>query len=59
MLAIGCLIPFGLLVAGAVIGAAVGGTTDALWGCASGFAVRIIVVLLVLRWFSNTRGYFH
>jgi hypothetical protein len=30
MLAIGCLIPFRLLIAGAIIGAAVGGTTDAL-----------------------------
>lgn len=59
MLAIGCLIPFGLLVAGTVIGAAVGGTTDALCGGAGGSAVGIIVVLLALRRLINIRGDFH
>jgi hypothetical protein len=56
VLAVGCLIPFVLLVAGAAIGAAVGGTTAAYWGCAAGFAVGLIVVLLALRWFGNIRG---
>jgi hypothetical protein len=59
VLAVGCLVPFVLLVTGAAIGAAIGGTTDAYWGCAGGFVVGIIVVLLALRWFGNIRGDLH
>jgi hypothetical protein len=56
VLAVGCLIPFVLLAAGAAIGAEIGGTTDAYWGCAAGFVIGLIVVLLALRSFGNTRG---
>ena len=41
VLAVGCLILFVLLVAGAAIGAAVDGTMYAYWGCGIGFAAGI------------------
>jgi hypothetical protein len=56
VLAVGCLIPFVLLVIGAAIGAAVGGTADAYLGCVAGFAVGVIAVLLALNWLGHIRG---
>jgi hypothetical protein len=60
VLATGCLISFVLLVAGAIIGAAVGGTAATLVGCVSGLALGIIVVVLALRWVRYYQaGYFN
>ena len=56
MIAIGCLLPFVLLVAGAVIGGTVGGTPDGIWGAAIGGAIGLVAMLLMLRWFERMRA---
>lgn len=43
MTALGCLLPFGLLIAGAVIGALVGGEQGGMIGLIAGFAVGIVL----------------
>jgi hypothetical protein len=54
-MAIGCLIPFVLLIAGAVAGAMWGGTTYGIWTAAAGFAIGIVAMLLVVRAFDRAR----
>jgi hypothetical protein len=49
MLAIGCIIPVVLMVGGAVGGAALGGTHDAVWGGIAG-AVCGTIALGALLW---------
>jgi hypothetical protein len=56
MLAIGCFVPFVLLAAGAAIGAAVGGNTDAYWGCAVGLLVGVVLVFIAFRWLDKLRN---
>ena len=55
MPALGCLIPFVLLIVGAGIGGAIGGTAYALWGAAAGFVIGLAGALLVLRMFERAR----
>jgi hypothetical protein len=55
MPAIGCLIPFVLLIAGAGIGGALGGTTFAVWGGVAGFAIGLLGALVALRLFERAR----
>jgi hypothetical protein len=54
-MAIGCLIPFVLLIVGAATGAMWGGTTYGIWGAAAGFAIGIVGMLLVMRAFERAR----
>jgi uncharacterized spore protein YtfJ len=46
MLAVGCIVPFVLLAAGAAIGAAVGGNIGAYWGCGVGLLAGVALVAL-------------
>jgi hypothetical protein len=55
MPAIGCLIPFVLLIVGAGIGGAIGGTTVAIWGGVAGFAIGLAGALVALRMFERAR----
>jgi hypothetical protein len=56
MPAIGCLIPFVLLIVGAAIGGVIGGTTLAIWGGVAGFAIGLVGALLALRAFERARN---
>ncbi len=49
MLAVGCLIPFVLILAGAVGGWALGGQTDAIVGAVAGGAIGV-AAMLALAW---------
>lgn len=49
MLAVGCLIPFVLIVAGAVGGWALGGHTDAILGAIAGGVVGV-AAMVALAW---------
>ncbi|HUC16616.1 MAG TPA: hypothetical protein VMA37_02895 [Acetobacteraceae bacterium] len=42
MIGLGCLLPFALMIVGALIGAAVGGSHAGLVGLIAGFAVGIV-----------------
>jgi hypothetical protein len=55
MPALGCLIPFVLLIVGAAAGGAIGGTRAAVWGGAAGFAIGLLGALLALRMFERAR----
>jgi len=55
MAAVGCLLPFVLLIVGAVIGGVIGGTPAGLWGAGIGAGVGLAAMLAALRWFDRTR----
>jgi hypothetical protein len=55
MPALGCLIPFVLLIVGAGIGGAAGGTTYAVWGAVAGFVIGLLGALVGLRVFEHAR----
>ena len=50
---LGCLIPFVLLLVGAIAGAAVGGSTYAIWGSVAGFVVGGLAAFLALRGYER------
>lgn len=56
MAALGCMIPFVLLIIGAVIGGVIGGTPDGLWGAGIGAVVGLAIMLVGLRWFDRARA---
>jgi hypothetical protein len=55
MPAIGCMVPFVILIVGAGIGGAIGGTTFAVWGGLAGFAIGLLGALAALRAFERAR----
>ena len=55
MPALGCLIPFVLLIVGAAVGGVIGGTRPAIWGAAAGFAIGLLGALIALRLFERAR----
>jgi hypothetical protein len=55
MPALGCLIPFVLLIVGAGIGGAIGGTAYAIWGGVIGLAIGSLAAFLALRTFERAR----
>ncbi len=55
MPALGCLIPFVLMIAGAGVGGAVGGSRYAIWGGIAGFAIGLLGALVGLRLFERAR----
>jgi hypothetical protein len=55
MPAIGCLIPFIVLLVGAGIGGAIGGTVFAVYGGIAGFVIGLIGALVSLRAFGRAR----
>ena len=54
--ALGCLLPFVLLVLGAVGGALVGGTSGAYWGCGIGLLIGLAIGLAALGWWERLRS---
>jgi len=56
MAAIGCLLPFVLLVAGGAVGGVIGGTRDSILGAAIGAVVGLAAMMVMLRWFERARG---
>ena len=56
MAVIGCLPPFILLIVGAGIGFAIGGTTTGIWGAIAGFVVGLIGTVVLLKAFLRARG---
>ena len=56
MPALGCLFVFVLLVVGAIAGAAIGGTTYAVWGSVAGLAVGGLAAFLVGRQYERERN---
>jgi hypothetical protein len=55
MPALGCLIPFLLMIVGAAVGGAIGGTRPAILGGGTGFVIGLLCVLLALRVFERAR----
>jgi hypothetical protein len=55
MAALGCLLPFLLLLLGCGIGGVIGGTMAAIWGGVAGFAIGLLGALLALRIFQGAR----
>ncbi|HSZ94603.1 MAG TPA: hypothetical protein VK822_35070 [Acetobacteraceae bacterium] len=55
MPALGCLIPFVLMIVGAAAGGAIGGTRPAIWGGVAGFVIGLLCALLALRVFERAR----
>jgi hypothetical protein len=55
MPALGCLIPFVLLIVGAGAGGAWGGTTYAIWGGIAGLVIGGVGAALALRTFDRAR----
>ena len=55
MPALGCLIPFVLMIVGAAVGGAIGGTRPAIWGGAAGFVIGLLGALLALKVFERAR----
>jgi hypothetical protein len=53
--ALGCLIPFALMIVGAAMGGVAGGTMPAVWGGVAGFAIGLVGALLALRLLSRAR----
>lgn len=56
MPALGCLIPFVLLIVGAAVGGAIGGTRYAIWGGVVGFAIGLLGALAALRLFEGAKN---
>jgi len=56
MPALGCLFVFVLLVVGAISGAAIGGTTYAVWGSVAGLVVGGLAAFLVGRQYERERN---
>ncbi len=54
MPALGCLIPFVLLIGGAGIGGAIGGSSYAIWGGVTGFVIGLVGALAGLRLFERS-----
>ncbi len=55
MLAIGCLIPVVLAIAGGAVGFTIGSTTAGLWGGAAGFAVGVVALVAVVWAFEREK----
>lgn len=55
MPALGCLIPFVLLIVGVGIGGAIGGSAYAIWGGVAGFVIGLLGGLLALRIYDRAR----
>jgi hypothetical protein len=55
MPAIGCVIPFVLLILGTGVGGAIGGTAFAVWGGLAGFVIGLLGALAALRAFERAR----
>jgi hypothetical protein len=55
MPALGCLFVLVLLIVGAIAGAAIGGTTYAIWGGVAGLAVGGLAAFLVVRAYDRER----
>ena len=55
MLAIGCLIPFGLLAVGAAVGSYLGNVHGGYWGAGAGFGAGILLVSIALLVLNRTR----
>jgi hypothetical protein len=56
MPAVGCLVPFLLLLVGGAIGGALGETTkDAIWGGGAGFVIGLVAAVLALRLYERMR----
>jgi hypothetical protein len=53
---IGCMIPFVILIVGAGIGGAIGGTMFAVWGGLAGFVIGLLGALAALRAFERARN---
>lgn len=56
MPALGCLLPFVLLIVGAGIGGAIGGTIYAVWGGIGGLLIGGFGALLAVRWYERVRS---
>lgn len=56
MAAIGCLLPFLLLIAGGAVGGLIGGTRDGLWGGGIGLVIGLIGTAVMLRVFGQARN---
>ena len=56
MLAIGCIVPFVLMLAGAGIGAAIGGDRGGLIGLVAGFLIGGAIVAVALWTFERARN---
>lgn len=56
MLAIGCLIPIVLMIAGATVGGVVSGGHDAAWGALAGAAIGLAAMIALLWGFERIRG---
>jgi hypothetical protein len=56
MLAIGCLLPFALMVVGAVAGAYAGGAHGGVLGLLAGLVGGVVIVLAGLWGFDRLRG---
>ena len=56
MLAVGCLIPIVLMIAGAVVGGVVSGGHDAVWGGLAGAAIGLVAMLALLWGFERIRN---
>lgn len=55
MPALGCLIPFVLLLAGMAAGWAIGGRHDAFLGAVAGAAIGVAAILALLWWWGRLR----
>jgi len=55
MLAIGCLIPVVLAIAGGAVGFTIGSTAAGLWGGAAGFAVGVVALVAVVWAFEREK----
>ena len=55
MPAIGCVIPFGLLIFGAILGAYFGGVHGGYWGAGIGAGTGTLILLAVIFFFLRDR----
>ena len=56
MVAIGCVIPFVLMLLGAAIGAAIAGDRGGLWGLVAGFLIGAACMALAYWIFERARN---
>jgi len=56
MAAVGCLIPFVLMIAGAAAGGVVSGGHDAILGGVAGAAIGLVAMIALLWGFERIRG---